>query len=51
MISLEKAILFNTQGILLFGTPGDFTFDWKDVLQELPYPSAGYFVEMPTREL
>lgn len=34
MVSLEKAILLNSQGILLFGTPGDFAFSRKDMLKE-----------------
>lgn len=35
MVPLEKAILLNSQGILLFGTPRDFAFGWKDILKEL----------------
>ena len=37
MVSLEKAILLDSQGILLFGTPGDFAFSRKDIFKELFY--------------
>jgi len=30
-----KAILLNSQGILLFGTPGGFAFSQKDMFKEL----------------
>lgn len=37
MVWLEKAILLNNQGILLFGTPGDFAFSRKDMFKEPSY--------------
>lgn len=42
MVSLEKAILFNIQGILLLGTPRNFTFNRKDMFKELPCLSVNY---------
>lgn len=39
MVSLEKAILLNSQGILLFGTPGGFAFSQKDMFKEPSYLS------------
>ena len=46
MISLIKAILFNTEDTLLFGTPGDFAFSWEDMIKKLSCSSASWFVEM-----